>query len=107
VTAEGLASRAEARAEAGERRIRALLRALDSRGAIEQAKGIVMGAFDLDPDAAFGVLVWVSQQANVKLSDVADRFLIDIRRVDTGAPHRDELTQLLAEMARPNREHFT
>ncbi|MCD2196265.1 ANTAR domain-containing protein [Actinomycetospora endophytica] len=105
-SAEGRAEQAEERAEAGERRIEALLRALDSRAQIDQAKGVIMGAFDISAEAAFDALVWVSQQANVKLAVVADRFLIELRDIDTGQPHRDELTRLLASMGRHHGEHF-
>lgn len=49
--------------------------ALDSRGAIDQAKGILMERFRLTPDAAFQALTRVSMETNTKLRDVATRFV--------------------------------
>jgi GAF domain-containing protein len=45
--------------------------ALDSRGVIEQAKGMVMARTGCSPDVAFATLVARSQQENRKLRDVA------------------------------------
>lgn len=50
--------------------------ALSSRDVIGQAKGIIMERFTLDPGAAFGLLVKLSQDTNVKLADVA-RSVVD------------------------------
>ncbi|MFI5843493.1 ANTAR domain-containing protein [Catenuloplanes sp. NPDC051500] len=46
---------------------------LASLPAIEQAKGMLMQDFGLDPDEAFEVLKRLSQQGNVKVRDVAAR----------------------------------
>ena len=46
-----------------------------SRAVIEQAKGILMADQHVDPDTAFDHLVQVSQQANMKLRDVARRLV--------------------------------
>ncbi|MEU4251440.1 ANTAR domain-containing protein [Amycolatopsis sp. NPDC026612] len=48
-----------------------LREALSSRAVIEQAKGMVMLLRGCPAAEAFGVLVAVSQQTNVKLRDVA------------------------------------
>lgn len=48
-----------------------LRRALTSRAAIDQAKGIVMAERRCTPDEAFDVLRTLSQHANVRLADVA------------------------------------
>ncbi len=45
--------------------------ALGSRAVIEQAKGILMGQRQCDADAAFKILVRLSQDSNRKLRDVA------------------------------------
>lgn len=47
----------------------------DSRARIEQAKGVLMIAYDISAERAFDILVWRSQEANLKLRDVASRFL--------------------------------
>jgi GAF domain-containing protein len=55
-----------------------LQQAMESRAAIEQAKGILMAAQRCSPDAAFGILVRASQNQNRKLraiaQDIVDRF---------------------------------
>ena len=48
-----------------------LLRAVDSRDLIGQAKGILMERFKIDDDAAFQMLVRSSQETNMKLAAVA------------------------------------
>jgi PAS domain S-box-containing protein len=47
----------------------------DSRARIEQAKGVLMIAYGISAERAFDILVWRSQEANLKLRDVASRFL--------------------------------
>ena len=91
---------AEQRARDAERRTAAIERALVSSGPIEQAKGLVMGVFGLDAEAAFQVLVWVSQHANTKLAIVAERFLVEVGRTDFGSAPRESLTQLLDGLGR-------
>ena len=44
---------------------------MDTRGVIEQAKGMVMLTLKIDADAAFEVLVQRSQNAHLKLIEVA------------------------------------
>jgi ANTAR domain len=57
-----------------------LWQAIDARKLIGQAQGMLMERFDLDADRAFAVLRRYSQDNNVKLHDVAQRF-IDTRRL--------------------------
>ena len=54
----------------------AVRRSAESRGTIEQAKGALMVALDVDEDAAFAILRRSSQHANVKVRDLA-RALLD------------------------------
>ena len=49
--------------------------ALVSRDAIGQAKGIIMERFGIDAHAAFELLRMLSQEANVKLAEIADRLI--------------------------------
>ena len=56
-------------------RIEHLEAALDTRGVIDQAKGILMERFKLTPDAAFQALTRVSMESNTKVRDVAARFV--------------------------------
>ncbi|TVS84185.1 PAS and ANTAR domain-containing protein [Mycobacterium helveticum] len=46
-----------------------------ARARIEQAKGVLMAAYGISAERAFHILAWRSQEANVKLRDLAARFL--------------------------------
>lgn len=52
-----------------------LERALDSRAVIDQAKGVLMERFKLTAEQAFQVLTRVSMESNVKVRDLAERFV--------------------------------
>jgi GAF domain-containing protein len=60
------------------RRESELRQALETRDTIGMAKGIVMERYGVDPDAAFRVLVRLSQETNTKLREVA-RQVVDTR----------------------------
>jgi PAS domain S-box-containing protein len=47
-----------------------------SRAHIEQAKGILMAAYGISAERAFDILVWRSQETNIKVRDFASRFLV-------------------------------
>lgn len=89
---------AELRAQRAERQVEALRSALSRRPTIEQAKGLLMGAFGLDADSAFETLVWVSQHSNIKLFVVAERFLAAAQQTELSSSTREELTQLLSSV---------
>jgi transcriptional regulator with GAF, ATPase, and Fis domain len=55
-----------------------LTTAMETRAVIEQAKGAIMAAHGIDADKAFQVLIQQSQTGNVKLRDIAARFLSDL-----------------------------
>lgn len=97
--AEYRAEQAEQREEAAAERVDGLEHALTSRATIDQAKGVIMAVFGLNADAAFEVLVRVSQHANVKLATVAEQFLSDAQQCDLGGLPRDRLTRVLATCA--------
>ncbi len=46
-----------------------------SRARIEQAKGVLMATYGISEERAFDILVWRSQESNLKLRDLAARFL--------------------------------
>ena len=52
-----------------------LQRAMLTRAAIEQAKGIIIARTGLSPDAAFEVLVKQSQHENRKLHEIAEKLV--------------------------------
>jgi hypothetical protein len=48
------------------------------REIIEQAKGMLMALYQLNADAAFGILRWRSQELNVKLATVAAKLVAEL-----------------------------
>jgi hypothetical protein len=66
--------------------------ALDSRGLIGSAQGVLMERFDLGPDQAIGVLKRISNQSNRKLTDVAEE-LLRTRQLPGGNEVRDDLAR--------------
>jgi AmiR/NasT family two-component response regulator len=46
-----------------------------ARARIEQAKGVLMAAYGISEERAFDVLAWRSQETNMKVRDLAARFL--------------------------------
>ncbi len=47
----------------------------DARARIEQAKGVLMAAYGITEERAFDILVWRSQETNLKVRELATRFL--------------------------------
>ena len=52
-----------------------LRKTITARAVIEQAKGVLMLVYGLDAGAAFAVLSWQSQHANIKLRELAERLV--------------------------------
>jgi anti-anti-sigma factor len=52
-----------------------LRKAIAVRAVIEQAKGALMLVYGLDAEAAFALLSWQSQHANIKLRELAERLV--------------------------------
>ena len=50
----------------------------ENRAVIEQAKGVLMAAYGIEPNRAFEILVWRSQETNVRLRELASRFIAAI-----------------------------
>ena len=76
---------------AEEQRMTELLRRiLERRVVIEQAKGMLMFVYGIDADEAFDVLRHQSQDHNVKLHDVAEQVIKDLRELarDKGPARR-------------------
>jgi AmiR/NasT family two-component response regulator len=55
----------------------AVRRSAESRGTIEQAKGVLMATLAIDAEQAFSILKRQSQNGNVKLRDLA-ALLLDV-----------------------------
>ena len=49
-----------------------------ARAQIEQAKGVLIAAYGISAERAFDILVWRSQETNVKVRDLAAHFLAAI-----------------------------
>lgn len=54
---------------------KAMAKVVESREIIDQAKGVLMVAYGVSADQAFGILTWRSQASQRKLKDVAADFL--------------------------------
>jgi hypothetical protein len=73
--------------EAREERVtEAVAEIAESRGGIEQAKGMLMVVYRIDADSAFELLKWRSQESNVKLRLLAEQVVKDFL-----APSYDEV----------------
>jgi hypothetical protein len=77
----------------------AIQAAAASRGAIEQAKGIVMAVRGGRPDDAFAVLREAASRREVRLRAVAERLVATVsgRDAERGPVTRAELDQVLAD----------
>jgi hypothetical protein len=67
------------------------------RQAIHHVCGMLMLVYRLNPDEAFEVLKWRSQETNVKLRKIADQLLTDLRKLkyDNRLPPRKTFDSLL------------
>lgn len=50
----------------------------ENRAVIEQAKGVLMAAYGITGIRAFEILVWRSQETNIKVRELASRFMAAI-----------------------------
>ena len=86
--------------ESAQRVTEAITRAADSRAAIEQAKGILMAALDVDDEQAFDLLRWHSSHSNVKLRDVCAAVVTELSSPQRrGLPTRQRLAAILGGLA--------
>ncbi|MEV0078271.1 PAS and ANTAR domain-containing protein [Nocardia neocaledoniensis] len=77
---------AAAATAAGEAVDEAMTGVVAARAVIEQAKGVLMRMYRIDADQAFKVLVWRSQEANIKLRDIAAQVIADLKLVPPPPP---------------------
>jgi PAS domain S-box-containing protein len=68
--------------------------AADARARIEQAKGVLVAAYGIPAKRAFDILVWRSQETNLKLRDLAGRFM-DAVASKSSAETRSEVDRAL------------
>ncbi|ACV80648.1 GAF and ANTAR domain-containing protein [Nakamurella multipartita] len=87
---------------ATEAEIRQAVRAAAAtRSEIDQAKGIVMAAFDVDADQAFALLKWHSSQSNRKLRDLATGMIEGLAAANSALPLRRRLSTVFTDMGCP------
>jgi PAS domain S-box-containing protein len=77
----------------------------ENRAGIEQAKGMLMLIYGLSDSAAFELLKWLSQEANIKLRPLAEQIAEDFRGAGLPLNTRSEFDHLLLtahERVRPS-----
>lgn len=84
--------------ESGHAAAAALVNAYASRGVIEQAKGIIMGYFNIGPAEAFDRLSGHSQNTNTKVAVLAEQL---VAAADNGEIHENLRTWPAPRPARP------
>ncbi len=67
----------------------------DNRASIEQTKGMLMLVYDISDNAAFNLLKWLSQEANVKLRLLAEQISEDFRGAGLALYSQSEFDHLL------------
>jgi fructose-specific component phosphotransferase system IIB-like protein len=67
----------------------------EQRASIEQAKGMLMVIYGISDGAAFDLLRWLSQEANVKLRLLAEQITEDFRGVGPTLTSQSEFDHLL------------
>ncbi|OBJ07466.1 PAS and ANTAR domain-containing protein [Mycobacterium sp. 1465703.0] len=65
------------------------------RAAIEQAKGMLMLVYGITDSAAFDLLKWLSQEANIKLRPLAEQIGDDFRRAGLASSTQSDFDHLL------------
>jgi AmiR/NasT family two-component response regulator len=85
VTASGRAERESQRAFS-DRVTAAVAEIADRRSVIDQAKGMLMLAYGIDADTAFGILQWRSQLTNTRVRLLAQQVLYDFGSLEYGTP---------------------
>ncbi|MGW7068934.1 ANTAR domain-containing protein [Streptomyces sp. NPDC054855] len=75
-----------------------LRRAMETRPAIDMARGVLMASFGLSPDDAWGVLVSISQNTNTKLHLVADELVGAVTEGRIPKPFRRQLATTITRL---------
>jgi PAS domain S-box-containing protein len=67
----------------------------ENRAAIEQTKGMLMLIYDIDDEAAFNLLKWLSQETNVKLRLLAEQISKEFRGAGLALNSQSEFDHIL------------
>jgi PAS domain S-box-containing protein len=79
----------------------AVTAAAATRGEIDQAKGIVMAAYDIDAEQAYALLKWHSSHTNRKVKDLSEAVIDRLGTADAGVPLRQRLSAVLTGLGSP------
>ncbi|MFI1100458.1 ANTAR domain-containing protein [Streptomyces melanogenes] len=75
-----------------------LRRAMESRGTIDLARGILMAAFAISPETAWSALVMTSQNTNIKLHLVAQQVVDSAGGAVLAPPVQKQLSAAIAKL---------
>jgi PAS domain S-box-containing protein len=76
-----------------------LAKIAEDRAVIEQAKGVLMAVYGITADRAFEILAWRSQETNVKVREVASRFVAAISASHLSPESRSHVDQTLLTLS--------
>ncbi|PKV83587.1 ANTAR domain-containing protein [Streptomyces sp. TLI_146] len=77
-----------------------LRRAMESRGTIDLARGVLMAAFAISPETAWSALVMTSQNTNTKLHLVAQQVVDSAGGTALPQPVQKQLSAAIAKLTR-------
>jgi PAS domain S-box-containing protein len=67
----------------------------ENRAIIEQAKGVLMATYGIEANRAFEILTWRSQETNVKLRELASRFMAGVSASHLSPESRSQIDHAL------------
>jgi ANTAR domain/PAS fold len=67
----------------------------ENRAIIEQAKGVLMATYGIEANRAFEILTWRSQETNVKLRELASRFMAAVSARHLSPESRSQIDHAL------------
>jgi PAS domain S-box-containing protein len=76
-----------------------LAKIAEDRAVIEQAKGVLMAVYGITADRAFEILAWRSQETNVKVREVASRFVAAISASHLSPESRSHVDETLLTLS--------
>jgi PAS domain S-box-containing protein len=71
----------------------------ENRAVIEQAKGVLMAAYGITANRAFDILTWRSQETNLKVRELALRFMAAISASHLSTESRSQIDHTLLTLS--------
>jgi PAS domain S-box-containing protein len=71
----------------------------ENRALIEQAKGVLMATYGIEANRAFEILTWRSQETNVKLRELASRFMAAVSARHLSPESRSQIDHALLTLS--------